>query len=105
MPPSRVGEMAPAPNTKDSDPLCHYILDQSHLERCQQLIGDYGHIDLQVIDGEAFALQSGVASKTFVVILKCIDHECMVFAVAIFYKNNHLDKFEIKPTGERMPSS
>ena len=102
-----VGQMeCPTHNdaANDQDPLCHYVLDQEHLERCQKLIADYGHIDLQAIDGEAFALKSGLATATFVVILRCIDHECMVSAVAIHYKNDKLEKFVIQPLGERLPT-
>jgi len=91
-------------SANDQDPLCHYVLDQEHLERCQKLIADYGHIDLQAIDGEAYALKSGIGTGTFVVILRCIDHECMVSAVAIHYKNDELEKFVIQPLKERLPS-
>jgi hypothetical protein len=86
------------------DRLCKAELDDKALKRFQSLLSQYGHGDLRVIEGTAYALAKDLKAKTFVVCLKCVRPSGALYAVGVSFVKDQLAGIEIKPVGEQKTS-
>ena len=95
---SAIGHCAKVPDST----MCKAELDAKAIVKFQNLLIQCGHERLKIIEGTIFATAKGVKERTFIAMLKCVDRECNVYAVAVSYVKDNLKKIDIKPTGERM---
>ena len=95
---SAIGHCAKVPDNT----MCKAELDVKAIAKFQKLLIQCGHERLKIIEATIFATAKGAREKTFIAMLKCVDKECNVYAVAVSYVKDNLKKIDIKPTGERM---
>ena len=96
---SGIGHCKPA---VPGNTMCKADLDAKTIVKFQNLLIQCGHERLKIIEATVFATAKGVKEKTFIAMLKCVDRDCNVYAVAVSYVKDNLKKIDIKATGERM---